>query len=75
MAWNDVTPGGFPGFAFLPVHVFAITIMGVDIFDNLDLEKLAQTSRRLGRYEFLFTTAPSPVIGGTGSPLNPIAIF
>jgi kynurenine formamidase len=73
--WQDVTPGGFPGFATLPVHVFAITIMGVDIFDNLDLEKLAQTSRRLGRYEFLFTTAPSPVIGGTGSPLNPIAIF
>jgi hypothetical protein len=73
--WNDVFPGGFPGFATLPVHTFAITIMGVDIFDNLDLETLAQTARRLGRYEFMFTAAPSPVPGGTGSPLNPMAIF
>ena len=73
--WNDVTPGGFPEFATLPVHTFAITILGVDIFDNLDLEKLARTARRLGRYEFMFTTAPSPVTGGTGSPLNPVAIF
>ena len=73
--WNDVAPGGFPAFAALPVHTFAIAILGVDIFDNLDLERLAQTARRLGRYEFMFATAPSPVIGGTGSPLNPVAIF
>jgi len=24
---------------------------------------------------FMFTAAPSPVTGGTGSPLNPIATF
>jgi len=29
----------------------------------------------LKRYEFLITFAPLPVEGGTGSPLNPIAIF
>ena len=73
--WNDVAPGGFPTFANLPIHVFAINVMGVDIFDNLDLEKLAQTAKSLRRYEFLFATAPSPVTGGTGSPLNPVAIF
>jgi kynurenine formamidase len=73
--WNDVTPGGFPGFATLPVHTFAINVMGLDIFDNLDLEKLARTAKALKRYEFMFATAPSPVEGGTGSPLNPLAIF
>jgi kynurenine formamidase len=73
--WNDVTPGGFPGFATLPVHTFAINVLGVDIFDNLDLEKLAGMARLLNRYEFLFTAAPSPVKGGTGSPLNPLATF
>ena len=73
--WNDVAPGGFPNFAALPVHTFAITILGVDIFDNLDLERLAATARRERRWEFMFSAAPSPVTGGTGSPLNPMAIF
>ncbi len=26
-------------------------------------------------YEFMITFAPLPVEGGTGSPLNPLAIF
>jgi hypothetical protein len=49
--------------------------MGVDIFDNLDLERLAAVARHLGRYEFLFSAAPIVVSGGTGSPLNPVAVF
>ncbi len=74
--WNDATPSGYPDFPnLLPVHILAIRVMGVDIFDNLDLERLAQTARRLGRYEFLFSAAPIVVPGGTGSPLNPIATF
>ena len=28
-----------------------------------------------GRWEFLFTIAPLRVQGGTGSPVNPIAVF
>ena len=28
-----------------------------------------------GRWEFLFVAAPLRVAGGTGSPLNPVAIF
>ena len=36
---------------------------------------LVQTARRLNRYEFLITFAPLPVEGGTGSPVNPVAIF
>ena len=41
----------------------------------LDLEQAAATARRLNRYEFLITFAPLPVEGGTGSPVNPLAIF
>ncbi len=59
----------------LPVHTLLIAAMGTDIFDNLDLEALAETAAAENRWEFMLTAAPLPVIGGTGSPLNPIAIF
>ena len=59
----------------LPVHTLLIAAMGTDIFDNMDLEALAETAAAENRWEFMLTAAPIPVIGGTGSPLNPIAIF
>jgi kynurenine formamidase len=49
--------------------------MGVSIFDNLDLERVADEVRRANRYEFLFMAAPLRIDKGTGSPLNPLAIF
>jgi len=74
--WNDATPNGYEDFPnTLPVHSLAIRVMGVDIFDNLDLERVAAAARRLGRYEFMFSAAPIVVPAGTGSPLNPLAIF
>jgi hypothetical protein len=30
---------------------------------------------QLHRHDFLLTVAPLPIIGGTGSPVNPIATF
>jgi hypothetical protein len=49
----------YPGFPNnLPVHTLAIRVMGVDIFDNLNLERLAAKARELNRYEFMFTAAP-----------------
>jgi len=30
---------------------------------------------RLRRHDFLLTVAPLPIVGGTGSPVNPIATF
>ena len=56
-------------------HILMIAALGVDIFDNLDLEALAQTAGRLNRWEFMLTVAPLAVAGGTGSPANPIATF
>ena len=58
-----------------PIHVAVLNWMGVNIVECLDLERAVETARRLKRYEFLMTFAPLPVEGGTGSPLNPLAIF
>jgi kynurenine formamidase len=71
---QDVTPSLVPG-VNLPVHTLAITALGIDIMDNLDLEQLAETAARLNRWEFLFMASPVPVTGGTGFPANPLAIF
>jgi len=71
---QDVTPSLVEGQA-LPVHTLAITAMGIDILDNQDLEKVAETAARLNRWEFLLMVSPVPVTGGTGFPVNALAIF
>jgi len=73
--WNDVSPTTLPQSIGLPIHKLALVALGVDIFDNLDLERVSETAKRLGRYEFLFTAAPLQIEKGTGSPLNPVAVF
>jgi len=69
-----VSPGT-PGAPRGAVHDFALVYLGVHLFDNCDLEALAQEAASQKRWEFLLTAAPLPILGGTGSPLNPIATF
>ena len=71
---NDVLPSGVDGVT-QPIHQLTIVAMGMPLFDNLDLEALAAEAARQGRWEFLLVAAPLAVEGGTGSPLNPLAIF
>ena len=71
---NDAIPSGVQGI-FLPIHQLAIVAMGVRLFDNLDLEALAEEAVRQGRWEFMLSASPIPVEGGVGSPMNPIATF
>ena len=71
---TDVMPSGIASIV-LPVHLVLINGMGVPILDNLDLEAVSDAAAQRGRAEFLLTVAPLPVEGGTGSPVNPIAIF
>ena len=71
---TDVQPSGVEGVR-LPVHTLLIAGLGTNIFDNMDLEALAAAAAEEGRWEFLITAAPIPVTGGTGSPLNVIAVF
>jgi hypothetical protein len=57
-----------------PLHRFALIYLGMPLFDNLDLEAVADVAASRGRWEFLLTAAPLPT-RGTGSPINPIATF
>jgi kynurenine formamidase len=57
------------------VHDFSLVILGLHLLDNCDLEALSQAAAARKRWEFMLTTAPLPIRGGTGSPVNPIATF
>ena len=59
----------------LPLHHYTLVALGANILDNADLTALSETAARLKRWEFLFVTAPVATPGGTGSPVNPLAIF
>ena len=71
---NDLLPSGIEGVA-QPIHLLTIVTMGMPLFDNLDLEALAEVATEQGRWEFMLVAAPLAVPGGTGAPLNPLAIF
>lgn len=71
---QDASPSAYAGLG-IPVHAVGITAMGLWLIDNCDLENVVATAERLKRWEFQFVLAPLRVIGGTGSPANPLAIF
>jgi len=54
-----------------PVHQCVIRDFGVPLLEGLALARLVSTGRR----EFFFVAAPLPIVGGTGSPLTPLAIL
>jgi kynurenine formamidase len=71
---SDTAPSSTEGVAF-PIHVLALNAMGVHLLDYLQFEDLRAVCERTRRWEFLFVAAPLRVSGGTGSPLNPLAVF
>ena len=74
LAWDlmDAMPNEYG----LPWTVHgAIFSYGIALLDNSLLQPLAEACAAEGRYEFMLTFAPIPVVGGTGSPVNPIALF
>jgi kynurenine formamidase len=71
---SDVMPSGIEGVK-MPIHLGAIVGMGVPILDNCDLERVSAEAKKRTRWDFLLTAAPLAVEGGTGSPINPIALF
>jgi kynurenine formamidase len=73
---NDAVPSGGGGHGFdLPVHLVGLVAMGLWLLDNCDFEELAAVCRELGRWEFMLSVLPLRLIGGTGSPVNPVALF
>jgi kynurenine formamidase len=71
---SDTAPSSTEGIDF-PIHVLTLNAMGVHLLDYLQLEDLLAACERTGRWEFLFVAAPLRITGGTGSPLNPLAVF
>ncbi|GAA2937059.1 hypothetical protein GCM10020221_36030 [Streptomyces thioluteus] len=71
---SDLRPSPVEGL-HSPVHALAVAAMGVPLLDNLDLEALSAACAEAGRYAFLLVVAPLNVPGGTGSPVNPIAVL
>jgi kynurenine formamidase len=71
---SDTAPSSTEGVEF-PIHVLALNAMGVHLLDYLQLEDLSAVCERVGRWEFLFVAAPLRIPGGTGSPINPLAIL
>jgi len=71
---GEVVPSNVEGIQY-PIHPLQITAMGMVCVDSLQLEDLAKACDEEGRFEFMVVLAPSPLPGGTGSLINPIAIF
>ena len=61
----------FPVGTVFPVHQRLIRDYGIPLLEGLLLLGLAET----GRGAFLFAANPLPVVGGTGSPISPIAVL
>jgi kynurenine formamidase len=59
----------------LAVHDFALTMLGIHLLDRADFDALSEAAASRSRWEFMLTVAPLPIPKGTGSPVNPIAMF
>jgi kynurenine formamidase len=69
----EVYPCEDPHLMF-PVHMIQLRDMGLTQGQNFDLEALAAHCAADGVYEMLLVANPEPVTGGTGAPVNPVAI-
>lgn len=61
----------FPTGTAFPVHQRLIRDYGIPLLEGLVLQPLAAA----GRGSFLFVASPLPVVGGTGSPISPVAVL
>jgi kynurenine formamidase len=57
------------------LHMIFLWRHGIYLAEMLWLEDLATELRSAGRAEFLFMAAPLAIEGGTGSPINPVAVL
>ena len=55
----------------MPAHIEFMVKRGINIMENLCLDDLAEEKA----YEFMFCALPLRILGGTGSPIRPIALF
>ena len=58
-----------------PVHQVGIVAMGLHLIDNLDLSRLSEVCGQEGRWAFQLCIGALRIPGGTGCPVNPIAVL
>ena len=68
IAYEQIKPG--VGHRLLSVHRLLLFEHGIHIIEVMKLDTLAAE----GVTEFLFTLAPLNIVGGTGSPVRPLAV-
>lgn len=68
IAFEVISPGA--GHATLPVHRILLVEAGIHIIETMNLTDLAIA----GSAEFVLVVAPLKIVGGTGSPVRPIAL-
>ncbi|MFK4224021.1 cyclase family protein [Streptomyces sp. NPDC019890] len=60
---------------WLPVHALDLVEMGMLQGQNWNLENLSTACAQEKRYAFLLSAMPEPFVGGTGTPVAPVAIL
>ncbi|MEU1026942.1 cyclase family protein [Streptomyces sp. NPDC005904] len=60
---------------WLPVHALDLVEMGMLQGQNWNLEKLSTACAEVSRYTFLLSAMPEPFVGGTGTPVAPVAVL
>jgi kynurenine formamidase len=70
---NEVLPTGYA--IERPIHAIGLVAIGLWLLDNCDLEALAAACAGSARWAFQFVVAPLKLRRGTGSPVNPLALF
>jgi kynurenine formamidase len=71
-AWcgHDETARSDSRWGHSQIHIPFLRNLGIYLLEKLDLTELASD----GVTSFLFALAPLSIVGGTGSPVNPIAV-
>ncbi|MFE9532458.1 cyclase family protein [Streptomyces sp. NPDC006691] len=60
---------------WLPVHALDLVEMGMLQGQNWNLEALSTACAEASRYAFLLSAMPEPFVGGTGTPVAPVAVL
>lgn len=68
---NDAQPGGEQDDFAVPCHTEMQTRRGIWNIENLEFTQLLKDKV----YEFAFVWSPLKIVGGTGSPGNPVALY
>jgi kynurenine formamidase len=71
---GETVPSQVEGVAY-PIHLLQIVAMGMVCADSLQFEELVQVCEQEKLWEFMVVACPLRLPGGTGSLINPVAIF